>query len=74
VKADDLVSVSITPFRGADGTVTTLHDSLMATAPRAPAYIAHAQRHDVSLDEYGFAWSFRGRSAIQSAYRVAHDV
>lgn len=71
--ADDLVSVSVTPYRGADGTVTTLHDSLMAGAPRAPAYIARAEHHDMSLLDYGFQWAFRGRSAIQSDYAVGND-
>lgn len=73
-KAGDLVNVSVTPYRGANGTVTTLRDSLMAGAPRAPAYIARAERHIVSLHEYGFEWTFDGRSAIQSDYKIANDV
>jgi hypothetical protein len=74
VKAGRLVSVSVEPFRGADGAVTTLHDSLMAAMPRAPAYIASARHHDVALAKYGFEWAFQGRSAIQSEYRVANRV
>jgi hypothetical protein len=73
VRAGYLVSVSVIPFRGADGAVTTLHDSLMATVPRAPAYIASAEHHKVALKKYGFEWMFRERSAIQSAYRVVND-
>jgi hypothetical protein len=72
-RAGDLVDVSVTPYRGADGTVTTLRDSLMAGAPRAPAYIGKAERHSVSLNAYGFEWAFAGRSAIQSDYRTSHD-
>lgn len=74
IRGGRLVSVCVTPFRGADGALTTLHDSLMASVPRAPAYIARADDHTVALDRYGFAWAFEGRSAIQSAYSVAHDV
>jgi hypothetical protein len=74
IRAGRLVSVSVTAFRGADGAVTTLHDSLMASVPRAPAYIAKANDHSVALERYGFAWAFEGRSAIQSAYSVTHDV
>jgi hypothetical protein len=73
VWADDLVNVTVTPYRGADGTVTTLHDSLMAGAPRAPAYLARAEHHNVSLDRYGFEWAFQGRSAIHSQYEMASD-
>jgi hypothetical protein len=70
VRAGDFVSVTVAPYRGADGTVTTLHDSLMAGAPRAPAYLARAEHHDVSLAGYGFEWAFQGRSAIHSRYRM----
>lgn len=74
LRAGRFVSVTLSPFRGADGTVTTLHDSLMSTLPRAPAYIARAEHHDVSLGKYGLEWAFEGRSAIGSDYRVANDV
>jgi hypothetical protein len=74
VAAGDLVSVSINPFRGADGAVTTLHDSLMATVPKAPAYIASAEHHEVALASYGFEWAFARRSAIHSKYRVLNRV
>ncbi len=43
------MSVDVTPFVGADGTVTTLRDSLLASAPRGPAYIARAEHHEVAL-------------------------
>lgn len=74
LRAERLVSVDVTPFVGTDGTVTTLRDSLLASSPRAPAYIARAEHHDVSLEKYGFEWAFKGRSAIHSEYRVANDV
>lgn len=74
VRAGQLVKVSTSPFRGVDGTVTTLHDSLMAAVPRAPAYIARAEHHEVALAKYGFEWTFQGRSAIQSQYRVVNGV
>jgi hypothetical protein len=74
LRAGNLVNVAITPYLGANGTPTTLHDSLLACAPRAPAYIAKADHHDVSLEKYGLEWAFEGRSAINSHYRVANDV
>jgi hypothetical protein len=74
MRAGHLVNVTLTPFVGADGVPTTLWNSLMATVPRAPAYISKAEHHDVALGEYGFEWMFQGRSAIHSEYRVANDV
>jgi hypothetical protein len=73
VRAGALVNVALAPFLGADGKVTTLVDSLMASVPRAPAYISKATHHRVALEKYGFDWAFAGRSAIQSAYRISHD-
>jgi hypothetical protein len=73
VRAGHFVSVSVKPFRGGDGRVTTLCNSMMASSPRAPAYVASAEVHTVALREAGFDWTFRGRSAIQSAYRVVHE-
>jgi hypothetical protein len=72
VRAGKIVSVSLIPFRGAGGKVTTLVDSLMASVPRAPAHVAKAAHHTVSLQAYGLDWAFEGRSAIQSRYRVCH--
>jgi hypothetical protein len=73
-RAGELVTVSVTPYTDDKGVVTTLCDSQMAGAPRAPAYVARADRHTVSLPDHAFDWTFMGRSAIQSDYLAANDV
>jgi hypothetical protein len=60
------------PFRGPDGTITTLRDSLFSTVPGCPAYVARAHHHRVHLPQHGMVWSFEGRNAIQSDYRIAY--
>jgi hypothetical protein len=60
------------PFRSPDGaTFTTLRDSAFSTVPGSPAYVSRAHHHTVNLPEHGMVWSFEGRNAIQSDYRIA---
>jgi hypothetical protein len=40
--------------------------------PGSPAYVAVADRHEVSVPEHGLEWSFQGRNAIQSDYHIVH--
>jgi hypothetical protein len=68
----DFVSAEMAPFAGADGTPTTLRDTVFSTVPGSPAYAAKASHNTVNLPEYGMVWSFEGRNAIQSDYRITH--
>ena len=68
----DFVSAEMAPFAGPDGTPTTLRDTIFSTVPGSPAYAAKASRHTVNLPQYGMVWSFEGRNAIQSDYRITH--
>jgi hypothetical protein len=69
----DFVSAEMAPFAGADGTPTTLRDTIFSTVPGSPAYAAKASRNTVNLPQYGMVWSFEGRNAIQSDYRITHS-
>jgi hypothetical protein len=66
----DFVSASMAPYRGADGSTTTLRDSVFSTVPGSPAYVGKASTHTVNLPQYGMVWSFEERNAIQSDYRI----
>jgi hypothetical protein len=68
----DVVQATMHPFRGPDGTVTTLRDSLFSTVPGTPAYVAVADSHEVNLPEYDMVWSFTGRNAIQADYHIQY--
>lgn len=67
----DFVSSEMDPYRGADGTVTTLRDSLFSTVAGSPAWVGKAKTHTVNLPQYGMVWSFEDRNAIQSDYHIA---
>jgi hypothetical protein len=58
------------PYAGPDGTTTTLQNTLFSTVPGSPAYVSKASSHTVNLPQYGMVWSFEGRNAIQSDYRI----
>jgi hypothetical protein len=60
------------PFRGADGTVTTLRDSVFSTVPGSPAWVSKATKYRLSLPAYGWEWEFEGRNAIQADWKMEH--
>ena len=58
------------PYRSADGTVTTLRDSIFSTIPGSPAWVSKASKHKVSLAKYGMEWEYEGRNAIQADWKM----
>jgi hypothetical protein len=62
----------IVPFRGPDGSVTTLRDSRLSTVPSSPAWVAKASEHRVNLPRYGMVWDFVDRNAIQIEWNPEH--
>ena len=69
----DVVAAEMEPFKGPDGSITTLRDSLFSTVPGSPAYVAKAHTHTVNLPQFGMVWSFTDRNAIQSDYRITYS-
>ena len=69
---DDMVSAEMEPYRGPDGTPTTLRDSVFSTIPGTPAYVAKTKYNRVNIPKYGIKWSFEGRNAIQGDYTIIH--
>lgn len=66
----DVVYGEMAPFAGSTGQVTTLQDTVFSTVPGSPAYVGKASKNTVNLPEFGMVWSFEGRNAIQSDYRI----
>jgi hypothetical protein len=72
LKAGDYVTATMEPYRGPDGSVTTLRDSIFSNIPGSPAYVSKARYHNVNIPKYGIKWSFENRNAIQGDYTIAH--
>ena len=70
LRIDGVLEAELEPFRAADGTITTLRDSLFSTVPGSPAYVAKATTHKVDLPEHGLTWEFSNRNAIQADYKM----
>jgi hypothetical protein len=67
-----LVETEMEPYRGPDGSITTLQNSVFSTVPGSPAWIAKASINRVTLPQYGMEWEYAGRNAIQSEWKMEH--
>jgi hypothetical protein len=67
---DDTVVATMEPYRGADGSITTLQNSIFSTVPGSPAWVGKAERFAVNLPDQGWTFEFSGRNAIQSDWTI----
>jgi hypothetical protein len=72
LRIPELVEAEMEPYRGPDGSITTLQNSVFSTVPGSPAWIAKASLHRVNLPQYGMTWEYDGRNAIQSAWKMEY--
>jgi hypothetical protein len=72
LRVGDLIEAEMHPYRGPDGTVTTLHNSIFSTVPGSPAYVGIAERQRINIPEHGLEWSAEKRNAIQSDWKLVY--
>jgi hypothetical protein len=72
LRVEGMVETEMEPYRGPDGSVTTLQNSVFSTVPGSPAYLAKASINHVTLPQYGMSWEYEGRNAIQSDWKIEH--
>jgi hypothetical protein len=70
LRVGDKVVAEMEPYRGPDGSVTTLHNSIFSTVPGSPAWVGKAGRFAVNMPEHGWTYEFEGRNAIQSDWKI----
>ncbi|MBN1527791.1 MAG: DUF1326 domain-containing protein [Thermoleophilaceae bacterium] len=66
----DKIHCAMHPYVGPDGSTTKLLDSIFSTVPGSPAYVAKADSQRVDIPEHGYAWSYEGKNAIQSDWKI----
>jgi hypothetical protein len=66
----DKVDCAMHPFRGPDGSITTLNNSVFSTVPGAPAYVAVADHERINIPEHGYEWELENKNAIQSDWKI----
>jgi hypothetical protein len=70
LKIEGILDSEMEPYRSADGTITTLRDSIFSTVPGSPAYLSKQSRYKVTLPKYGMNWEYTGSNAIQADYKI----
>jgi hypothetical protein len=70
LKIGDKVDCKMHPYLGPDGSTTTLNNSIFSTVPGSPAYVGKADHQRISIPEHGYEWSYEGRNAIQSDWKI----
>jgi len=65
-----VMNAEMEPYRGPDGTITTLRDSIFSTVPGSPAWVSKASKLQVTLPQYNLEWSYEDRNAIQAEYHI----
>jgi hypothetical protein len=72
LRVPGIAETEMEPYRGPDGSITTLQNSVFSTVPGSPAWIAKASLHRVNLPQYDMTWEYDGRNAIQSEWKIEH--
>jgi hypothetical protein len=69
LKVEGKIDCAMQPYRGPDGSITTLNNSIFSTVPGSPAYVARADHQKVDVDGIG-QWELEGKNAIQSDWKI----
>ena len=62
LKVEGKIDCAMQPYRGPDGSITTLNNSIFSTVPGSPAYVARADHQKVNMPEHGTSGSSRART------------
>ena len=65
-----VLEAEMEPYRSADGSMTTLRDSIFSTVPGSPAYLSKQSHYRVNLPEFGMVWEYKNSNAVQADYRM----
>jgi hypothetical protein len=71
IKVGDVISADMHPYRGPDGSTTTLQNSIFSTVPGSPAYVGVADHQKVDIPQHGLTWEAENRNAIQSDWKMS---
>ena len=73
LKVEGKIDCSMQPYRGPDGSITTLNNSVFSTVPGAPAYVAVADHERINIPEHGYQWELENKNAIQSDWKIDYQ-
>ena len=65
------VNAELEPFRGADGSPTTLSDTIFTTIPGSPAYVSKGLKYEADAPALDISVDLQGHNAVQGSFRFA---
>jgi hypothetical protein len=68
LRIGNVADCEMEPFRGPNGEVTTLRDSIFSTIPGAPAYVARATKYKMNNPALGQKIDLKDHNAIQGKF------
>jgi hypothetical protein len=68
LRIGDVADCEMEPFRGPNGAVTTLRDSIFSTIPGSPAYVAKASKYKMKNPKLGQNIDLKDHNAIQGTF------
>lgn len=69
MKIGDVAFAELEPYKGPDGSTTTLTNSIFSTVPGSPAYVGKALSYKARNPKLGIDVNLTGHNAIQSTFR-----
>jgi len=63
------IDAEMSPFIGATGEATTLHDTVFTTIPGSAAYPGKAAKYKVDVPQHGFSIDLHGHNSVQGVFR-----
>jgi hypothetical protein len=67
LKVGQAIEAGLTPFKGATGKDTAIHDTIFTTIPGSPAYVGKASHYRVNAPE--FQIDLQGHNAVSGSFR-----
>jgi len=68
LRIGNVADCEMEPFRGPNGEVTTLRDSIFTTIPGSPAYVAKATKYKMNNPALGQKIDLKDHNAIQGRF------
>ena len=68
LKIGQAAQAEMSPFPGATGQSTTLHDTMFTTVPGSPAYPGKAAYYRVNVPELGLTINLENHNAVQASF------
>lgn len=71
LRTGEAISAAITPFQGATGKTTALHEAMFSSIPDSPTYVAKTSTYRVNVPQLDLSFEIENSNAMQGPFRYA---